>query len=528
MKKSVISFSLITGLLILYFGMFSCAEKAVKLDITAEDYYQKMVDNPDLERYSRGESFCWHARVGMKQFVNNYKITKDKSWLDYGVKYYDFLLDKMDTAPDGYKGWIGPYGYDKNFWCDVHVGDAILLVEMLDFAEMVLKDESLKKIYGDKANSYVEIAKKDFVEKWDKRGTWHEDGEFGAYVSYNKYLKSDNLKEWITRDEVSGTGLSLPFNKQNDAALVCLVIYRITGEEFYRDKAEKIFFFMKSRFQYFDNHYVWNYWEPFGPWDINEEKRDTRHWVGVHPYRSGYTAREVHQIVDAYHTGVVFGEQDIQRIISTNLEVMWNKDKENPEFINSNGRGGEKDTVGLGDFKKRWGHSNVTKNAGQLWTGLLDFSQTIRDLYQLRFKEDAAMPVERLYYENVVLKEPPGFKRRNAKDMVIVKYFDFTECRDINMAAVMPSVITRGEESVIINKSLESGQLEIALYSKDGKDKIISLHKGNIKGGYGGHEGIFYIKWDGTDPDKKEAYKGDYRIRWTLGDGYREYPVIIK
>ena len=132
--------------LILCLVISSCDKKPAKPEITPPDLYQKMVNNPDLKKYAKGESFCWNARVGMGQYVDNYLLTKDTSWLDWGVKYYDFLLDKMDTAPDGYKGWIGPYGYDDNYWTDVHVGDAILLTGILDFAVLVSDDESLKKI----------------------------------------------------------------------------------------------------------------------------------------------------------------------------------------------------------------------------------------------------------------------------------------------------------------------------------------------------------------------------------------------
>ena len=67
--------------------------------------------------------------------------------------------------------------------------------------------------------------------------------------------------------------------------IACLRIYRITGENEYRQKALKIFNFMKSRMCLFDDHYVWNYWEPLGPWDVDaEEANKLRHWVNVHPY----------------------------------------------------------------------------------------------------------------------------------------------------------------------------------------------------------------------------------------------------
>jgi len=241
--------------------------------------------------------------------------------------------------------------------------------------------------------------------------------------------------------------------------------------------------------------------------------------VWVHPWRSGYQAGEVDKIAEAYHYGIVFDEQDIKRIINTNLNVMWNKDKLNPHFISSNGLGADNDTSGIAAFQRAYGHSNVTRNAGELWTGLLDFDQTIRDLYELRFRNDKES-TEYLRYKNSVLVNPPGFKRKYVKGNVTVPVVNFTESKELYLATVLPHIISNDEKSVIICKSWIPGELQIDLYSTD--DKIVTaLYHGNIS------EGIFLITWDGKDPAKKETYKGDYMIRWTIGKGYREFPVSI-
>jgi hypothetical protein len=497
----------------------SCVNKGITLETTPDELSDKMINNPAFVKNANGENFCWHARVGLDQFADNYELTKDTKWLDAGIKYFDFLIGKMATDPDGYKGWIGVYGYDDNYWQDALVGDAILFDGILNFSILALEDNSLKSKYKDKANSYVEIAKKDFIEKWDKRGCWIDDGPYGTYIEFNKYLKSDNLKEWITAPEDSRSGISHPFNKQMDVGLVCLRLYRLTGEKFYRDRAEKIFFTAKSHFQYFDDHYCWNYYEPLYAGDVDLVKKDTRHGVWVHPWRSGYQASEVDKIAEAYHYGIVFDETDIRRIINTNLNVMWNKDKINPRFIGSNGLGADNDTSGIADFRRTYGHSNVTRNAGELWTGLLDFDQTIRDLYKLRFMNDTSS-VEYLRFKSFVLNNPPGFKRKYAKGEVTVPAVNFTECKDLYLATVLPHCMTAGKESIIICKSWIPGDLQIDLYSTAGK-KIINLYYGKIK------EGIFLITWDGKDLAKKATYKGDYKIRWTTGNGCREFPVAI-
>jgi hypothetical protein len=400
-KSSVLFILFLAGWL-----CFPCplmAQDNIKLNTTPQALYERMSNNPSFKQNAKGEAFCWHARSGMDQFIANYRLTKETEWLDAAVKYFDFLIGKMDTGPDGYRGWIGPYMYDNKYWIDSHVGDALLISGMLDFSVLVLEDKELKKKYKDKANLYVEIAKKELIEKNDKRGTWKEDGPIGSYVSYEKYMEPENFKAWKYGSEVLKSGLTHPFNKQNDMALVCIQLHRITGSKLYFDRAEKIFLRMKRQLQYYDNHYEWNYWEPFGLWDIDMEKKTTVHWIGINP-SAGYQSREVAQIVEAYHHGIVFDETDIKRLITTNLEVMWNKDSENPAFTNSN--------VAHRPIKPG------EKPTGALWTSLLPFDQRIRDLYEMRFKDNSSTSSGYLLYKNTIANNPPSFERKHAKKKV--------------------------------------------------------------------------------------------------------------
>ena len=64
----------------------------------------KVVASPDS-----GEDFCWYARVYVDRYRRGYERSKDTVWLDGTVKYFDFIVSRMKTGPDGYKGWIGTY-----------------------------------------------------------------------------------------------------------------------------------------------------------------------------------------------------------------------------------------------------------------------------------------------------------------------------------------------------------------------------------------------------------------------------------
>ena len=109
MKKIINILPLFSLIIIFCFSIIFCAKNEIDFDTTPEDLYKKMVNNPAFEENPSGESFCWHARVGIDQYVENYLLTKNTDWLDAGIKYYDFLIGKMDTDPDGYKGWIGSF-----------------------------------------------------------------------------------------------------------------------------------------------------------------------------------------------------------------------------------------------------------------------------------------------------------------------------------------------------------------------------------------------------------------------------------
>ena len=104
---------------------------------------------------------------------------------------------------------------------------------------------------------------------------------------------------------------------------------------------------------------------------------------------------------------------------------------------------------------------------------------------------------------------------------VTVPVVNFTECKDLYLATVLPHRIPKEGKSIIICKSWDPGDLNIDLYSISG-EKLANLYKGKID-----KETNLIITWDGKDPLKKAVYKGDYKIRWTTAGGYREFPVVI-
>jgi hypothetical protein len=276
---------------------------------------------------------------------------------------------------------------------------------------------------------------------------------------------------------------------------------------------------MKSRMQNYNGAYHWNYWEPAGQADLGLTREDMakgewnpgvakttmRHWTGVHPERN-YQSNEMNNIVKAYNAGLVFTEADIRGMIQTNLKVMWNGDFDKPLFANSNA-----------DLKGIMGkpESYAGKHAGELWRPLAQFDATIA---KLAHRENAK----------------PSFERRDVTGKVeipqVYAQFPLGNVRTIQMACVLPAQFVAGQEPAAVDcKLIEPGNLEVALYSADGKNKLATLKQGDVPGGADGREGINYFLWNGADPATAQPYApGEYRIRWTVkNDGYREFPITI-
>jgi len=151
-----------------------------------------------------------------------------------------------------------------------------------------------------------------------------------------------------------------------------------------------------------------------------------------------------------------------------------------------------------------------------LWTALAPFSQTVRDLAGGRRRgsvSDRPVSFDRLYCAE--------------KDAKVFDWPHYHNCKSLTVATVMPSVVKKGTSTIILCKArIPQDTFEVALYSADGKDKVVVLHQGKIDGGLDGHAGIFILQWDPAS-SKDRPLKGAYRVRWTGVDGYREFPITV-
>jgi hypothetical protein len=232
-------------------------------------------------------------------------------------------------------------------------------------ADEILRTPALKDKFGPQAQAYLKLAEQVF-KKWDSRGCWREVANGGLWVVplFGIDPKTGNWTEGYARRNTDG--FSNPDNKENHIARWLLAMYDVTTKPIYRERAEKWFRLMKSRLKTREDgkYAVWNYWEPAGPWDFKPDG-SPKHWVGVHP-NGGYYQIDVEAIVAAFEHGLVFTQEDIQRLVATNRDFMWNQQVSGAKFQRIDG----------GRPDPRWKNS-----PGVLWTALVPYDQTLRKIF---------------------------------------------------------------------------------------------------------------------------------------------------
>ncbi|MFW6154226.1 MAG: hypothetical protein ACOC95_03320 [Planctomycetota bacterium] len=481
------------------------------IDQAPEAYLRACLNNAKgrMDGTHTGDAWTWHARFPMDGFLDAYLAGRDAAWLDAAVEYFDWCIDQLLVGPDGHKGWLGPAYRMPGRLGEYPVGDALMIGPMVRFSERVLTDEpALAARYGPAARRYVELAEALIFEKWDQRGIWHEDGPYGVYTTWPWTFTEEKSDRWAPPPEGMPT-TTLPINMQVHWGVAAARLWRITGEEAWRTRAEKLFNFAKSRLNLYDDHYSWNYWEPFGPWDVKtDHDQDFNSWINTHPYRN-YQAGEVAAFVEAYHRGITFDDVDIRRFLRTNLQVMWNGKLDGVAWHNSNA-GVQK--AAFGEIRPGKAGSDG-RHAGTLWTALVPFDATARKIRQTQLK---AGTIDHAYYHNVIAPTPPRVQRRYDDVKPEVPDVPFHPCSTITMATVIPAVIERGQPAVVACQGRAPGRVTVELRGADGRQRVAALTEADLRL-------IVNYTWNTGDVEP-----GRYRVRWTLNGEYREFPIEIR
>jgi len=350
-------------------------------ETTARDWLSRWQANivaDSKHRYcdsEMGEELGWLVSPFLNGFYFGYLAARDTVWLDRLVDWSDAWARRGVMEPDGYLGWPKDDGASTEVVPGLHtdnmLGEAMALKPMVMLTNIVRKTPELKTRYAEPARRYLELAEKTFA-KWDSRGCWRVTNTGGVWIvpEFGIDAKTGGWTDGYPHRATAG--FSHPANKQNAIAQWLLALADVTGKPIYRERASLWFAAMKSRMRLRDGKYLeWNYWDAAGPWDLKPDG-SPRHWVGVHP-NGGYYGIDVEAIADAFSHGLVFEQADMDRLIVTNRDFMWNQKISGARFRRIDG----------GPSDPRWPDS-----PGVLWTGLLRYDTTLRRIFVANHKPD--------------------------------------------------------------------------------------------------------------------------------------------
>ncbi|MCC5840377.1 MAG: hypothetical protein JJT96_09640 [Opitutales bacterium] len=486
---------------VLILGLF-CALNPLSAQPDPQTFLTLAKSNPGL-RNSTGEQFAWYANFRARYFVDAYLAYGDTAWLEAAEDYFDFIIEEgISLDPDGYPGVIGALigtSLDDpgvNVLYDALVGDALIASHITRFAEVVIDRPDLHGRFLDTAEGYVALATEMLWEKWNARGTYHVDSRgFGSYFAHPFGIDRADPSRWVA---VPQRQISENLNKQYEAAVTLLRLYRITGNPDYRQRVMEIFSRAKAMFRLFpgEDRVVWNFWMPHGRWDLSGTIPAS--WVGIHSSRSFYQNIESRIFLEVYNSGLVFDETDIIRMVNTNLWMMDN------------------------GFRA----PDNSSSAGELWDGLAQVAPRIRDAYEVRLTASTSPEnVISLAYLRNVIDPIAGMDRRYVDDPAAVEVADIPAQPGVEQIMALPipdRIETINNDSIrLILRAARSGTVTVDLLSADGTF-LGNIDSGSVSGQF--HS----IAWDGTHPVSGEKEWGEYLVRWTLNGESRTWPVVVE
>ena len=324
-----------------------------------------------------GEELGWLVSPLLSGFHFGYLATGEPEWVDRFVDWADAWSGRAIEEPDGFPGWPKEAGASTDavppFLTDNLLGEAMALQPMALMAGVILGRPELAARHGPRARAYLDLNRQVY-EKWDRRGCWREVAGGGLWVVPPFGLQPGGGRWTEGHARRLSDGFSLPANKQNLVALWLLALHAVTHRPEYRERAALWWQVMRGRIREREGgtSWVWNYWDPGGPWDWRADGQP-RHWVGVHP-NGGYYALDAEGIVAAHEHGLVFSRQDIDRLIATQRDFMWSGRIADARFGRIDG----------GAPDPRWKDS-----PGCLWPALAPYDPTLRAILEANHRPDS-------------------------------------------------------------------------------------------------------------------------------------------
>ncbi len=303
------------------------------------EWKRSVLDLQNVAQFTDGEDITWRGSPYLRGMVTMVAATGDTDSADMFCKVWEHLQAAASKDIDGLLGWPTEKGsYGRNGRRCIPMDDAIITQSVARFASAVRANPALKVRYGERAESYVAWVEQNIWPKWED--SWLD---LSGSIDSIRRVKNSYQPVKIELEKPCGLyryynpgkqpGMSLPLNQFLHVAVCYLDFYDATGKEWYLDKAKKMALAAKQIYLVpeGDRWSHWNYWQPVWEGDF-KRRNDPVHWVGPHPYRTSYASGEVSMMSQFHKRGLVFTDEDMQRFVRRQLDVLWNGDREEPKF----------------------------------------------------------------------------------------------------------------------------------------------------------------------------------------------------
>jgi len=211
--------------------------------------------------------------------------------------------------------------------------DGVITYPIALFIEAVKKSEALYERYGEKTDQYADLLQNHFLKKWEH--------------------------VWVEPAEIPNTVRPIPHNQYLALGRTYLVMAAVADEPeaaHYRDVAEKMGRYFKSKLRLTGQAYTFAYWDPVE--ELSESADDVSHG-----------GLSLSFCIEAANRDIVFSKQDMDRFAHTLLDQVWNGSLEDPQF------------------SRRVNGEGAQSSAGILWPELCRYNDDLWKLLWAIFRE---------------------------------------------------------------------------------------------------------------------------------------------
>ena len=186
----------------------------------------------------------WNQSYRLENIINLYKLTTNVNLKKQIEKIVEILLRLDNTYHNLDNVYNSKFSYSsKKYSLDKSTPISLMVTDAQVYYSMLLAVNTLE---GSLINQYTLTLEEKLSYLFD----YYE----------NNYDDSKKMYKFQYGTDFIFDGIILPFNQQNIFGLVLLELYKMTGEEKYKNRSFELAQKFKSEFVYSDNKLLWHYW----------------------------------------------------------------------------------------------------------------------------------------------------------------------------------------------------------------------------------------------------------------------------